>query len=88
MAWYYKIKLKHLFTEKEDHASIQESMSAIAKEIRGQTDPGLRMLFVGGWLDKFDNIPEGDEYFKPVDYANKLLDQLYNIADRERVWIA
>ena len=34
----------------------------------------------------FRKIPKGNQFFKPVDYANKLLTDWYNYADRYRVW--
>ena len=36
---------------------------------------------------KFREIPKGDDYFKPIDYANKLLDDLYDYADEYRIWL-
>lgn len=79
--WNKKLQLKHLFTENEDHESVQKSMNAVADEIdKAHLMPPFS-------TKKFRSIPAGDEYFSPVDYANKLLDKLYDYADEYRVWI-
>ena len=82
MAWAYRVKIKHLFTDKDDHASVQASMSAVADVIKN--DPAF-ILFFG--VDKFYEIPQGDDVFGPADYANRLLEKLYSYADSYRVWI-
>lgn len=81
--WDYKVKIKHLFTEAEDHQSIQKSMNEIADVL--QRDPFISWNFRP--LKKFRSIPKGDETFGPVDYANRLLEKLYDFADSERIWI-
>ena len=79
--WRTKLKIKHLFTHEEDYESIQKSMNDIADAIEnGPTQIGID-------LKPFRNIPKGDSIFKPVDYANKLIDRLYDYADDERIWI-
>ena len=78
--WRKHIKIKNLFTENEDHKSIQDSMNEVAKVLTEHFE--FRHL-----IKKFKNIPQGDDYFKPVDYANKLLNEVYNIADYECIWI-
>jgi len=78
--WVKTIKIKHLFTEKEDLESIQESMAKIADVIDS------RNLIPPFNTKKFRAIPKGDDYFQPVDYANKLLNDWYNYADEYRVW--
>jgi hypothetical protein len=80
--WNHKVKIKHLFTDKEDWQSIQDSMNAIADVL---TKDAWFRTFVD--LHKFRQIPEGDTVIRPVDYANKLLDFLYNFADDQRIWI-
>ena len=85
MNWTNRIKLKHLFTQEEDHENIQKSMNEIADVIEGtRIYSGMFVLFS---LKEFRNIPKGDEYFKPIDYANKLIDRLYDFADDNRIWI-
>lgn len=80
--WQNKIKLKHLFTDKEDHASIQASMTAIADELAAA--PFFHTFRACG---KFYSIPQGDDVFSPVDYANRLISEMYDYADDHRIWI-
>lgn len=82
MNWINKVKIKHLLTENEDHASVQKSMSAIGELLR--KEPSFTTFRP---LKNFFAIPQGDEVFGPVDYANKLIDELYNFADDKRIWI-
>jgi len=79
--WNSKIKIKHLFTEDEDHESVQESMNAIADVVRNHS------AFVLFDTKNFRNIPRGDDVLGPTDYANRLLDRLYDFADEHRIWV-
>ncbi len=79
--WNNKIKLKHLFTNKEDHKSVKESMKAIADEIKKND------AFILFDTKSFYKIPAGDGVITPIKYANILLDRLYNFADDHRIWI-
>lgn len=36
----------------------------------------------------FYDIPDGDTVFRPVDYANRLMNALYDYADANRIWIS
>lgn len=81
MAWNHRIKIRHLFTENEDHESVQSSMNAIADVLDKDTQ------FVGFPVRMFRGIPLGDDILGPVDYANRMLDQLYDFADDNRIWI-
>ena len=80
--WRNKIKLKHLFTDREDHESIQASMNAVADELSAA--PYFRGFTA---RKKFRNIPQGDDVLGPVDYANRLLSQMYDYADEHLIWI-
>ena len=80
--WHSRVKIKHLFTEAEDHTTVQESMAAIADNLDGSG------YFLGFNTAEFRNVPEGDNVFGPVYYANKMLDGMYDYADRFRIWIA
>lgn len=79
--WGNRVKIKHLLTEDADHATVQASMNAIADVL--DSSPA----FVGFGTKAFRNIPQGDDIFGPVDYANRLLDRLYDFADDRRIWI-
>jgi len=79
--WNHKIRLKHLFTKDESHEAVQASMTAVADAV------AKHPAFNGFSVAKFRDIPQGDDVFKPVDYANRLLARLYNFADENRIWI-
>jgi hypothetical protein len=79
--WRSKVKIKHLFTESEDHASIQECMNKIA-DVLAETSAFSRFN-----VTKFREISQGDDVFRPVDYANRLLESLYDFTDDNRIWI-
>lgn len=82
MAWNHRVKIKHLLTGEEDHASVQASMTAIADALKG--DAWFNRFLS---LHKFRQIPEGDDIMRPVDYANRLLERLYDFADDNRIWL-
>jgi len=79
--WRFKVRVKHLFTDKEDHESIQKSMNAIADVL------GDEVCFDEFSLKQFRNIPEGDDVITPCDYANKLISRMYDFADSNLIWI-
>ena len=80
--WNSKINVKHLFTESEEHADVQASMSAVADVLKENP------FFVSfTWLDKFYKIPDDNDLLTPVEYANLLLSKMYDFADSNRVWI-
>lgn len=79
--WFSTVKLSHLFTKQEDYESIKKSMRDIAKVIESQ------ICFSGFDTKKFYKIPKGNDIFGPLDYANKLIDKMYNFADDRRIWI-
>lgn len=82
MNWKYKVRIKDLFTKNEDWESIQTSMTQIGNILK------RKHCFLGfGGLDRFKRIPHGDDFFKPVDYANRLLDEVYAYADENKIWI-
>jgi hypothetical protein len=79
--WQHRLKIKHLLTENEDYTSVQSSMSEIAKVVR-------QSLFMDRFsLNRFDAIPKGDDTISSADYANKLLERLYDFADAHQIWI-
>jgi hypothetical protein len=79
--WNYKVKLTHLFTVKNDHESIQNSMIAIAKVIESEK------CFFGFNTEKFYEVPEGDGVMEPEDFANKLIGRVYDFADLHKIWV-
>ena len=82
--WKHHIHLKELFTDKEDYESVKKSMNEVADRIEKDNHfDSLDKKFI----KKFRKIPKGDEFFKPIDYANKLLSTLYDFADYEKIWI-
>jgi len=82
--WNAKVKIKHLLTDGESHAEVQANMNAIADVIEKSN---AFVLFSRNTIEKMRNIPEGDDDFAPVDYANRYLEKMYNFADEHRIWI-
>jgi hypothetical protein len=76
--WLHKVEVKHLLTEEEDYESISKSMNDIADVLSKE-----ECFKDFESLDAFKDIP-ADEYF---DYANCLLDEMYDYADANRIWI-
>lgn len=82
MNWKYRVKIKHLMTDKEDDESIQKSMNDIADVLEKQS------CFVRfNLIDKFRCIPKGDEVVDSVSYANTLINRMYDYADENKIWI-
>lgn len=79
--WNSRVKIKHLFTSDESHDAIQTSMNAVADVLK--SSPAFRNFNTA----KFRNIPQGEDVFRPVDYANRLLESMYDYADENRIWI-
>jgi hypothetical protein len=84
MAWNSRVQIKHLLTEGEDLASVQRNMNAIADVIDSSS---AFILFPQRLIERMRNIPAGDDVVPPVDYANRLLDKVYDFADDNRIWI-
>ena len=81
MNWRGRVKIKHLLTDGTSHKEVQECMANIAKVI--DSSP----FFIGFRTHDMKNIPAGDIYFKPEDYANEILDTIYDFADLHSIWI-
>jgi len=79
--WKHRVKVRHLFTENEDHESIKKSMKQIVEVL--EKEPCFKYFD----LKKFKRIPKGDDVFGPVDYANKLISKMYDYADDNLIWI-
>lgn len=80
--WQHRVKIKHLLTESEDHKSVQASMNAIHAVI--SKDSWFNRFTS---MAKFRKIPKGNDVLGPVDYANRLLNRLYDYADANLIWI-
>lgn len=81
MNWIHRIKLKHLFTEDESPESVRAAMAKIADTL--DTAPAFSYFNT----KPFRKIPDGDDVFRPIDYANRLIAGLYDYADDHRIWI-
>jgi len=84
MGWKSTVRLKHLFTDEEDHASVQASMKAVADVLSKEV---AFARFNQDILTKFRKIPKDNEWFTPIECANKLLTTVYDYADYNRIWI-
>ncbi|MCJ7768757.1 hypothetical protein MUP79_10250 [Candidatus Bathyarchaeota archaeon] len=78
--WRKRINIKHLLTKSGKHKDIVKSMNSIADVL----EKHFEFKEIAGRLR---NIPKGDDVITPADYANKLLERVYDIADNERIWI-
>jgi hypothetical protein len=76
--WRARVKVKHLFTEDEDHDSLQKSMNAIADVL--DKEP----LFKGFDTSKWRKIPDVGY---TIEIANKLVSDMYDWADDHRIWM-
>jgi hypothetical protein len=79
--WRFRAALRHLFTKEEDYESVKTSMKNIADTIK--TYP----FFRGFDVRKFYTIPKGDDVISSLDYANKLIDRLWDFCDDNNIWI-
>ena len=78
--WRKKIRIKHLFTEEEDFKSVQKSMNNVADVLEKHFEFKDLIIYLR-------NIKKGDEVISCCDYANNVLDKVYNVADAENIWI-
>lgn len=79
--WNHKIRFRDLLTDDGSHKAIQSSMTAIADHL--ERDPYM----TGFSFEHFRQIPQGDDVVGPVEYANTLLNRLYNYCDANHIWI-
>ena len=81
MKWLHKVKIKYLFTEDEDHETIQKVMNTIADVL--EREPCFKKFNA----KSFRKIPKGNSDFSACDYANRRLVRMWDFADRHRIWI-
>ena len=74
--WIKRISVKHLFTEEEDHKSIQESMNKVADTLEKEGFPDVVVR-------RLRNIPKENA----ITEANRRLSSMFDYADRNRIWI-
>lgn len=82
--WKAIINVKHLFTEDEDYESVQKSMNEIASAL---WESG-HFYEYPGLLEDMRNIPaEKTCGMEPIQFANNLINEMYNICDYKRIWV-
>jgi hypothetical protein len=82
--WLYKARLRQFIetdVEDNDLPGIRRDMKKLGDEIKKLA------CFRGFSTDKFYDIPAGDEVVSAMDYANKLIERMYDYADTQRIWI-
>lgn len=77
--WKYKVKIKHLLID-EVHMKDPDDLSATMKKI-GET------LSMHKCFNDFEYIGDFQDHFEDLEDANYLLDDMYDYADREGIWI-
>lgn len=82
MRWLHKVKVKHLITEDEDYESVKKSMNEVA-DILSKEECFKDFTSI----EKFKNFPKEEDEEDFVEYANDLLDEMYEYADAWRIWI-
>jgi hypothetical protein len=80
--WKHRVAVKQFLTEGETLEEVQASMTKIADAL---TASGVFRGFSP--LSQFYRIPAGDDIIAPVDYANKLLEKMFDYADLNLIWI-
>ena len=81
--WKHTIALKYLYddTDLDAPEDVRRSMAVLADAI--DENP----IFKKFDTSLFRQMPDGDSFFSTEDYANKLLERLYDFADEKRIWI-
>ena len=80
MNWKHTVRgIKDLITRNNDYESIQKSMEAMAEVL--EKEPCFR----GFDTTMFHMIPDDDD--NALDYADRLLDKMYDWADAHTIWI-
>jgi len=82
--WKHTVRIKHLLTFEEDPDSVVRSMYDVGKELEKHE------CFYGFSVVEFFRIPiivEDWADYDPVSFANTLLDDMYDYADRHQIWI-
>ena len=81
--WKHTVTLKHLYDDVDlgDPEDVRGSMAALADAL--DSNPIFRRFDTS----LFRQMPDGDSFFSTEDYANKLLERLYDFADEKRIWI-
>ena len=79
--WKARVKIKHLLTDDESPEAVRACMTSIAEVI--EAAPAFRKFNTG----RFRVIPDGNGIMSECDFANQLLDELYDYADELRIWI-
>ena len=83
--WTSKVAIKHLLEhDDKTHEATQRRMIDIANAL--ENAPAFAYCD-RDWIEKMRNIPRGDDLFSPTDYANRLLDRMYDFADGHGIWI-
>jgi hypothetical protein len=87
MTWRKEIRLKQFLSTEDSPAIVREAARNFAERLKRESDYeefGLDDFNV--IVDEFEGIADSSE--PDVDEFNDVLAQLYDWADRERVWIA
>ena len=78
--WRKKISIKQLLTDSEEYDDVQRVMNEIADVLEKHYEFTELLPFMRA-------IPKGDKIVSSCDYANRIMNKIYDIANFERIWI-
>lgn len=81
MNWKHKVAIKHLLYVGEGYEPLSRSMQAIADVL------DKHQCFAAFNSADFRDLPVGDHILTAFDYANRLLERMYDYADANSIWI-
>lgn len=81
--WNHTAEIKHIWKDK--NATSHEDVLAIGNQLADALAADVAFRYFDASM--FRKIPSGDEYFRPVDYFDRMLDKLYDYCDVYRIWL-
>ena len=81
--WRRTVNIKDLLTDDDSPAECKRVAQAMAARLRGKfSEPGDELLDI---IESFEGLEATDN--RPLAVLNDILDNLYDWADAERIWL-